>query len=553
MKQIQENPYRIAGILSNSTEKELQKQKSKITRYVSIGKKIDSELDFSVLKPVERSEKAINKAFSSMEQNHDKVMYSLFWFLKTNTFDETALNHLINGDKEKAMEIWEKVTHEKEVTDKNFSCLNNLGTLKLLGESEAEIKEGIDAKVKLIESACFKNFIREVADETYIADSSKQIESIINELLPYLKQMFSDAGTIRLFSNCNSTVKKMVSQKFTEDPLHQIENRIEKTKKLRREDKAGIYEAGKNLMAESQEDLKLLKSILGENDLTYKMIADTLAKEVMQCGIDYFQAFKETKDPSKEGLELLGFARSITLNPQTKERIKENIAGIEEWAKMAPVKAELDFILQKIASFQRITNSIQNAKELVNTCKPKLQSMKNKLGATNDFYLNISSGIANNAQGMLIEVVNKAQNDFQFEVIYNRNGAIEKLKTLIRDSISASLVIGTLDMTAEVRTRYNSNDSTLRSIAGQLGVQAPTSASGGGCYIATMVYGDYEHPQVLELRRFRDEYLSHTVWGSRFISFYYAYSPLLVRKWKDKKTLNRMIRIVLDQFIQIIK
>ena len=26
-----------------------------------------------------------------------------------------------------------------------------------------------------------------------------------------------------------------------------------------------------------------------------------------------------------------------------------------------------------------------------------------------------------------------------------------------------------------------------------------------GCYIATMVYGDYNHPQVLVLRRFRDE------------------------------------------------
>jgi len=31
MKLIQDNPYRIAGILTNPSEKELQKQKSKIT------------------------------------------------------------------------------------------------------------------------------------------------------------------------------------------------------------------------------------------------------------------------------------------------------------------------------------------------------------------------------------------------------------------------------------------------------------------------------------------------------------------------------------------
>ena len=28
-----------------------------------------------------------------------------------------------------------------------------------------------------------------------------------------------------------------------------------------------------------------------------------------------------------------------------------------------------------------------------------------------------------------------------------------------------------------------------------------------GCYIATLVYGDYEHPKVKILRRFRDDFL----------------------------------------------
>lgn len=30
----------------------------------------------------------------------------------------------------------------------------------------------------------------------------------------------------------------------------------------------------------------------------------------------------------------------------------------------------------------------------------------------------------------------------------------------------------------------------------------------GGCYIATMVYGNYDHPQVMVLRDFRDSYLA---------------------------------------------
>ncbi|MEZ4986232.1 MAG: hypothetical protein R2795_14530 [Saprospiraceae bacterium] len=63
------------------------------------------------------------KAFSGIEQNQDKVSHSLFWFLKVNTFDETAINYLINGDKEKAVEIWDKVTNGKEVTSKTSLAL----------------------------------------------------------------------------------------------------------------------------------------------------------------------------------------------------------------------------------------------------------------------------------------------------------------------------------------------------------------------------------------------------------------------------------------------
>lgn len=113
MKLIHENPYRIAGILSNATERELQRQQSKIKKFAKIGRESDSELDFNFLNPVSRSEENVTKAFSNIEQNADKVSNSLFWFVKTNPFDETALNYLINGDKEKALEIWEKVTNGK--------------------------------------------------------------------------------------------------------------------------------------------------------------------------------------------------------------------------------------------------------------------------------------------------------------------------------------------------------------------------------------------------------------------------------------------------------
>ena len=79
------------------------------------------------------------------------------------------------------------------------------------------------------------------------------------------------------------------------------------------------------------------------------------------------------------------------------------------------------------------------------------------------------------------------------------------------------------------------------------------NSSEGGCYIATMAYGDYEHPQVLVLRRYRDEKLSKSKFGNWFIKTYYRYSPLLVERLKDVQWLNSLVRTILNLIIKIIK
>lgn len=72
------------------------------------------------------------------------------------------------------------------------------------------------------------------------------------------------------------------------------------------------------------------------------------------------------------------------------------------------------------------------------------------------------------------------------------------------------------------------------------------------CYIATMAYGNIEHPQVIELRRFRDEKLQTTLLGKAFIRFYYKFSPILVEKLKNKRFIHKIIRGTLDAFIKML-
>ncbi|WP_163518260.1 hypothetical protein [Gelidibacter japonicus] len=148
MELILNNPYRIAGILSNATAKELEKQSGKIRAFARVGKETDSKFDFQFLPKISRKElEDVNKAFSKIEQNQDKVHYSLFWFLNVSSVDNTAIEYLKRGNEEKAVEIWEQVTTGKDVNSENFSAFNNIGTYKLLSNNKLDIKAGIESKI----------------------------------------------------------------------------------------------------------------------------------------------------------------------------------------------------------------------------------------------------------------------------------------------------------------------------------------------------------------------------------------------------------------------
>lgn len=70
------------------------------------------------------------------------------------------------------------------------------------------------------------------------------------------------------------------------------------------------------------------------------------------------------------------------------------------------------------------------------------------------------------------------------------------------------------------------------------------------CYIATMVYGSYDAPEVLVLRRFRDEQLKPYFFGSVFIKLYYTFSPAFVFVFRNNKSVNSFIKSILDKWVQ---
>jgi hypothetical protein len=75
--------------------------------------------------------------------------------------------------------------------------------------------------------------------------------------------------------------------------------------------------------------------------------------------------------------------------------------------------------------------------------------------------------------------------------------------------------------------------------------KTPINFQKQGCFIATACYGDYDAPEVIVLRKYRDEILQQTVGGRTFIKMYYSISPTFAKVIHQSPYLKHIIRQIL--------
>lgn len=66
----------------------------------------------------------------------------------------------------------------------------------------------------------------------------------------------------------------------------------------------------------------------------------------------------------------------------------------------------------------------------------------------------------------------------------------------------------------------------------------------GKCFIATATMGSYEHPTVMELRYFRDNWILEKFWGESFVNWYYHYGAIAA-KFIEKSFMLKKISYLL--------
>ena len=228
-----------------------------------------------------------------------------------------------------------------KVSSKNFSNIKNLSVLFLsLTANGGTLEQDYLLKGVALANKCFseehiEEYSKLVAGDRYVYDADKALRFYISSVIDSLKQYLdkpagiSTGKLIRTFSDYPVEAKQYINSRFLAKPIQNIEKEIESALAARRSSPSSAVEAGKSLVEVTKSDFEFLKEVLGTSNYQYQSIADKLANEVIQCGVDYFNATKN----DEAGLSLYQYGCLIAASSATRQRANENRTSCEEWIK----------------------------------------------------------------------------------------------------------------------------------------------------------------------------------------------------------------------------
>ena len=451
---IENNPFRVLGVYSNARPAEIVSNCDDMEAYLSIGQSVSFDLDLNNLMPsVVRTTSSVSNAKKQINLPKDKLKHALFWFVKDSS-SEHAMNYLKNGDFDNANSVFE--------IEDSFATRINKAVIALiqndLGVAIANVTELIH---DLDDLGLRDNFVKAICGDAFSITEEELAHLFIDTLLgekdaSELKDLFQDYGV-------SQDDDDYLTQKTVDILISRINAEIAKAKAVERDDANANLCAGKALMNNTKSDLAAVKELLGESDMKYQMLADDLANTILQCGINYYN--NNDDDDIDNVMVLQKYVCKIAVGKLCKDRCNKNLAILEKKKVEKSIEADVSFIANQLQAFQTKSDTIDNARNLVNDCKPHLVSIKNQIGSQNDTYLQISSAVANNALGMIVTVINNAQNisSSPYSISSHITNIVD-LKSKIDSAINVMNLIGDLDMTSAERSHYDTNKSSLNNI-----------------------------------------------------------------------------------------
>lgn len=467
MNILKNNPYRLLGCYANSPTKERLANHNRMKAFLKVGKKVSFPLDLpKYLSAIKRTESMVADAEAKLTLPKDQMLYAQFWFVKVTPLDAVAFKHLVAGERAKAEEIWQKKACASSLQNRIVCAL---------------MRKDYACAVSCVETL-YGNmlYVNQLISEVVGAGGNFEVSALA---FSFLDVLCEEVGANKLLPFVtNPTWKNHIAEKAVKPLIDSIENAIVVAQKSQGKGSKARYDAGQALMESTKSALLKLKKLLAKSDLQYQVIADKLGLEILQCGIDYFNGSDEP-DAAHKAMTLQKYANRVVVGQMAKDRCKENVDILQKIIEELPpieVFTEDKAIRDELHKYCLLPDKICHAITLLNNTKSYLQNIKRKLGASNEYYLKISTVVVGNALNNIVSEVNQAQSIFNVDKDDQKAAlaalvGIPRVKLVLEEAWKATKIMDGFDMETSFKNdRYNENRSTLKNLCNQLGVSTST-------------------------------------------------------------------------------
>lgn len=198
--------------------------------------------------------------------------------------------------------------------------------------------------------------------------------------------------------------------------------------------------------------------------------------------------------------------------------------------------------IQQFLSFQELCKreGLNYANILIQECEPLILELRQGLGESNLTYREYSNKFVDSVitfigmqvNGNLLLSMISDINQYQINELKNQNAYTISLINKL-----------------EKHYRNNQTQEYVNKVKEKVGCSEQRVNPSGNCYIATIIYNDYNSKEVYVLREYRDAILAKKFIGRIFISLYYQSLPLVRPLVKKSKFLQRALKYYLDKHV----
>jgi hypothetical protein len=578
MKCISNNPFRVLSLPVTASAREIEKRISDLKIYAEMGKCKRLEWDLSLFDPIDRSLELITEASNHIEQPDSKLYHALFWFCESNHIDEMALDLVREGKVEKAIDIFIRAVQNHSITDRNWSNYKNLSLLLLsLSVHNGHLDQNYYRKgLGYARNWLIHPFLMEYSVAVTNRDYTERITDLYGW---FVEQFLANSQTyidvkygidldefIALFSDFPEEISGNVMKRFVNKPKENILHAIAECKSLRLQKPQNANIFAVTLSEKANENREVLEQILGDEHYEYISLCDKTADEILRCSIDYFNEMHDINgdDVIETALDLVYLAEEFAQSDGLIDKIEGGISTLEERKSDMKLQASMEHIKEFIEIFDESPRNVQIKMILSFFSKEHespvnlttLRLLENQWGDEGGLYLELSSILALRFLNICIAVANHSQEYQKVLEIMNL------IKQMDMDTKASSHFIKNYTIIQNnIKVKHGSTLTELflkkYKITGVLSTQEPSSEeyhqrrqTDQGCFIATAVYGNYDAPEVVLLRRFRDTCLCQYALGRVGISVYYYVSPFIADRLRHFPTSQWFVRWILNRIVR---